>query len=557
MSEKTRIAILLAVAALVYGNTLLNQFAFDDEAYIVRNHYVTAPSLRGFFTPPKSTNVFRPVSFASFAADWKITGGKPISFHATNLLLHAIVTLLLYLVFRRLLESAPHGSNIAFAAALLFAVHPIHTEAVAWATGRSELLAAAFVLAAWLLHLEDWPLLSLLCFALALLSKESAVELLPLALIGDYLRGQFKPALRYVAMLGVCLCYVPLLWVVQGGRFGEVGVNFADNPLYTVPSLWRILNALRIAWKYVALQVYPATLSCDYSYNAIVLYMKWWPMLPAVLATVAVIILWIWALWKRKTVWALAGAIYLAGFAVTANVLLPIGTAMGERLAYLPSAGFCLLIAAIWIVLERRRSQFAWSLLVLLLLALGLRTWVRNRDWYDNLTLFSSAVQAVPGSTKAHGDLGAAYFYTGRLEDAKKELQLALRIYPDIPENIAFYGLVESRLGNDDEALRQMKKALAISNRINLNYDFIAVNLAVQLMKMQKDDDAMHVLNDEIATSPEYARAWSNRAVIWYRHGEMTPARADVQAALRLDPSNAQALQLLSALNKAVSKPAS
>jgi tetratricopeptide (TPR) repeat protein len=556
MSEKTRMAILLGIAMLVYGNTLWNQFAFDDEAYIFRNHAVTNPSLRSFFTVQKSTNVFRPVSFASFALDWKIAGGKPIAFHAMNLLLHAAVTLLLYLILRKLLEPVSYGAKIAFAAALLFAVHPIHTEAVAWASGRSELLATALVLAAWLLHLEDWPFLALLCFALGLLSKESAVEFLPLVLAGDYLRGKFKPAFTYVTYLGVALSYISLLWVVQGRRFGEVGMNFADNPLYTLPAVWRILNALRIAWKYIALQIYPATLSCDYSYNAILLYMKWRPMLPALLATLAVIILWFWALWKRKTVWALAGAIYLVGFAITANLLLPIGTIMGERLAYLPSAGFCLLLAAVWIALERRRREFAWALLVLLALALGTRTWVRNRDWHDNLTLFSAAVRAVPGSTKMHGNLGGAYMYTGRLEDARKELELALRIYPDIPENLAFYGLVESRLGNDDEALKQMRKAVAIATRSSLNYDFMVVNLATQLMKMGKDDEAMHVLDEEVAASPDYARAWSNRAVIWYRHGEMTPARTDAQAALRLDPANAQARELLSALNNAASKPA-
>ena len=271
MSEKTRMAILLAVAALVYGNTLWNQFVFDDEAYIIRNKPVTNPCIQGFFTPVKATGVFRPLGFASFAVEWKITGGKPTLFHADNLLLHVVVTLLFYLVLQKLLESVPHGTKIAFAAALLFAVHPIHTEAVAWITGRSELFAAAFVLAAWLLHLEDWPLFSLLCFALALLSKESAVELLPLALLGDYLRGKFKPAIRYVAVSGVCLSYLLLVWFQKGGHLGIVGVNFADNPIYTLPAMWRILNALRIAWKYVALQVYPATLSCDYSYNQILL----------------------------------------------------------------------------------------------------------------------------------------------------------------------------------------------------------------------------------------------------------------------------------------------
>jgi protein O-mannosyl-transferase len=344
--ERFYLGLLLAIVVLAYGNTLVNAFTMDDIAlYIVRNTQVTHPSLQALFTPHRATNVFRPVTFITFALDWQIGGGRPFLFHLVNLLLHAAVTLLLYLLLRTILRSSPGGNAVALASALLFAVHPIHTEAVASIVGRSELLAAGFLLAAWILHIRDREIGAIVCFVLALLSKESAVVFLPSVAIGDYAIGKGKPPNRYLRIAGLTLLYVGVLWKVQGGHFGGADVQRLNNPLATIPTGWRILNALRVAWKYVALQAYPATLSCDYSFNQIPVFWDWRHTLPAAIAALAAMGGWIWAIWKRRYALVLAGGIYLAGFSTTANIVMPIGTIMGERLAYFPSAGLCLLVA--------------------------------------------------------------------------------------------------------------------------------------------------------------------------------------------------------------------
>ena len=170
---------------------------------------------------------------------------------------------------------------------------------------------------------------------------------------------------RYAGVAGITAIYLVILWKVQGGHFGDPYVTFLDNPLIYLPGQWRILNALRIAWKYVGLLVYPGTLSSDYSYDAIHLYTSWSHVLAPLLAALCVFALWIWRFYTRRTAWALAGAIYLIGFSVTANILARTGTIMGERLAYLPSAGFCLLIALLWAKLAQRERNLAWVLLVL------------------------------------------------------------------------------------------------------------------------------------------------------------------------------------------------
>ena len=130
---------------------------------------------------------------------------------------------------------------------MLFAVHPIHTEAVAAASDCSELMAMALMLGAWWLHLNDRPILAVVCFALAALAKESALAFVPLVVLGDYVRGRWKPFARYVSVAVTGLLYLVVLWNASGGRFGAANVNFLDNPLAHFPAALRIPNALRIA----------------------------------------------------------------------------------------------------------------------------------------------------------------------------------------------------------------------------------------------------------------------------------------------------------------------
>ncbi len=548
MKESLRIGLLLAVVALAYGNTLRNQFTMDDGIYIIRNSQVTQPSLHALFAPHKQSNVFRPVTFATFALNWRLGRGRPFGFHLLNLLLHAGTTLLLYLLLEALLGASLPAKAVAFAAALVFAVHPLHTEAVSSAVGRAEVLAAGFLFAAWILHLNDQQIPALICFVLALLSKESAVIFLPLLLVGDYARGQWKPRLRYALIAVVTLVYLGLLWEVQGGRFGQVTISQLDNPLAVIPAQWRILNALRVAWKYTALHFYPAKLSCDYSFNTIPIYLDWRHTLPVLLAVMAVVSAWIWALRKRHAGLILAGAIYLGGFAITANILMPTGTIMGERLAYLPSAGFCLLAALGWNRLQQRQRLVALAALTAVVAGFGARTMLRNQDWRDNLSLYSAGVRVSPGSAKLHGNLGGEYMASVQWDKAAAEYETALRIYPDYPDVLAAYGLLEAWRGHNEAAGRMLERAFYMSHRDNPNYDFMAVNYAAMLMQTNHMDGALNVLNREIAESPSYARAWSNRAVIRYKKGETGPARADAEAALRLDPQNTQAQNVLRVL---------
>lgn len=549
MNRKSQIGLLIVLSLLVYGNTLANSFTMDDELYIFRNPQVTHASVHALFLTNQASNVFRPVTFATLAANWSLASNHAWAYHLVNLLLHAVVTLLLFFLLRALLENLVNGAEIAFAAAALFAAHPIHTEAVASIIGRSELLAAGFLFTAWLLHIRDRWLLGALCFALAVLSKESAIIFLPLALAGDYARRQWKPWPRYAVLAACTTLYLGVLWKAQGGHFGAASVAMLDNPLYRLPAQLRVLNALRIGWKYVGLLIFPWKLSCDYSYNGIVLYGDALLNLPAALAALAVFAAWICSIWKRNVIGILAGAIYFIGFAVTSNILTPTGTIMGERLAYLPSAGFCLLLAYLCARLEMRHRAAAQAALSVVVLAFGVRSVVRNADWRDNLALYSAAIKVVPNSAKMHAYLGGQYLNRRQFDAARTELQTALSIYPDFPDTMESLALLDSWTGNTADALQLMDRALRMSDRTNINYDYMTVNYAALLMESGRTTEALAVLDREIAEAPSYSRAWSNRAALRYQLGQFAYARTDAETALRLASGNAQAAAVLQKLN--------
>ena len=542
---RLQIGLLLGLTFLVYANSLSNGFTMDDELYILRNPQVTQHSLRLLLQPNTASNVFRPATFATFAMNWIVAGLQPFGYHLINLFLHAAVVVLLFLVLRQALEGLAYCGFLSFAAAMLFAVHPVHTEAVSSVVGRSELLVAAFLLAAWLFHLQDRYILALLSFALALLSKESAVGLLPLALAGDYARGKLKSWTRYAGIAILTVVYVGALWKVQGGHFGAASVSVLDNPLTLLPAHLRVFNAVRIAWKYVGLLVFPATLSCDYSYNQITLYSGLGHLLLPLLATAGAIALWVWTIWKRNAGLVVAGAIYFAGFAATSNIFTRTGTIFGERLAYLPSAGFCLLAALVLAGLASHHRTLALAALATAVAAFGARTIVRNRDWRDNASLYIAGADAVPNSAKMRAFRGIVYLSRNEFDRSRSDLQAALKINPEYPDAVEAMGLLESRTGDQRAALDYLQLAVQMSARSDFDYDYRAANLANLQIQLGKLDDAMKLLNRRIEESPDYSRLWSNRAELRLILGQFAGAREDARTALRLDPYNTQARNVL------------
>lgn len=377
--------------------------------------------------------LYRPLTLFLWSCVVSINAGLQPEwpFHALNILLNAWVVVMLYLLVRRL-WNAP---RTAFAAALLFALHPLHSEAVAYVAGLSDVLSAAAVLLGLLLweratrvrgQLAMGAWLGLMAtFFVGLLAKEQTVVLVAavaltdvmLVLRGENRKGWPRTAV-YLGFLLLLVLHVAIRYAAIGYlRPSADGISMLDNPLIKEPFDIRLINGVKLLAFQLWLFLWPAKLSVDYSFNAIPTSRSWGDAEPLA-AGVLVLALLVWGLvmLKRRPSlgWGVLFFLGVAGF--TSNILVPIGTLFGERLTYLPTVGLCLAVAAVadGVLRDRRigASPTAFSALGLVLLLaaaglLGVRTVERNRDFQSKEKLFEAAALVVPESARVQFQLGA------------------------------------------------------------------------------------------------------------------------------------------------------
>ncbi len=475
-------AALVAAAGIgVFLNSLSNGFALDDLPMVRDNPAIVSPlGIPSLFVQPywpggETSGLYRPLTVASFAVNRALLGSGALGFHLLNVLLHGLVCALAWFAVRR----AGLRIGAATAAGMLFAVHPLHVEAVANVVGRAELLAAAGVLGAWLAHRRAaeaeaprraiaWSALACCLYLGALLSKEGAL-LAPLVFLADDRfrgrsrsgRARIAPYLGYAVALALALA---LRLNALGALRGAEDVAFIDNPALAHGAASRVGTALWVLVRYAGLFVWPARLSSDYSYDAI----------PAVtsladprwLAGLALAGIWL-ALalrgWRRSRAVLFGTLIAALTLLPSSNLLFASGTLMAERLTYLPSLGGCVLVGcAIAPLLERRRS-LALALMVAAVVPLAVRSWQRNPAWKDNETLTRIDLQTQPRSAKLWAGAGIVHQQNGRAEEARRDYEEALGIYPDYAQVRYNLGELLADQGQIDEAIDQLRRAAAIA----------------------------------------------------------------------------------------------
>ena len=392
---------------------------------------------------------------------------------------------------------------------------------------------------------------------LAMMSKESAVVLPALIVLGDYATSRMKTASRYVRCAAVGVAYLVWLWFVQGRRLGRELIPQIDNPLGEMPAVWRVLNASRVAWRYVWLQLYPRTLSADYSFNATPVSHDWLALLPALLGILAGAALAIWAVMRGRGGGergvargvAIACGIYFIRFATTSNFLIPTGTIMGERLAYRSSAGFCLLAALAWDWLRTRQSKAAFALLAI---AVG-----GARGAYGSpQSRLARQSDARPrdrrrraGQLKARTNLGSLLMDGGDPVAARAiRNRVSHRPRFSGPARVVWIAAVSFRTPRDRGGHDGTSAGHERAGQSQLRVDRHELGGGVE--HGSHVDAALAILNKVIVETPGYPRALANRAVIEYRRGDLPAARSDAERALAVDWKNAQAAAVLRLLAK-------
>jgi tetratricopeptide (TPR) repeat protein len=499
------VAVLLA-AALPYLNALRAEFTFDDVQLLFTNPLATPGMsiLEWFVRPTILGSVYRPLTMASYELN-RWGGGAPWTFHFVNVALHVAATLAAFDLARLLLRSVP----AAGLAALVFAVHPVHTEAVTSIAGRAELLAAffAFVCLAAFVRAERgrralWTGVGLGALALAVISKESAFAIaLLLPLVGLWMRrsGDRPLVVRLLPYALVVLASLAVRRAVLGALGEGVPPPFVDNPLAYASVPARLATALVVLADYLGTLALPIRLSADEGFNQIpVVTTVADPRFLAAVGVLAAIAVTAWLMRRRAPVIAFGAAFFVTALVVTSNVVIAIGTIKAERLVYLPSFGWCLAVG--WWLRRAIGSRLGASAAAVAagLALLAARTVVRNDDWRDNFTLFTRTVESAPASVRANANAGAMYGAAGQIDLAERYYARAVEIRPEfVPAVVGLGGVAEAR-GDLAGALARYLEAL----RLEPSARNPALRAAEILARGGAGDRAADILRHALAVTP-------------------------------------------------------
>jgi len=514
------------VAFLAYLGNLGNGFVYDDRFIIEQNPLVQNLDWKGlagssYWGEIVGAGLYRPVTLLSFGLN-RLLGASAFSFHLVNDSLHALASVLVLLAARALGASR----FVCVSAALLFALHPVQTEAVSSLVGRAEILALGFALGAFVVLARGGRSVWVgIFFFLALCSKESAAFALPLFVLYWLLfeRRSIAP------ITGAVVAYAALR-VAALGSFGIEGreIGFLDNPLAGAPFITRAASAFTLLAEYGKLLVWPATLSADYSYNQISLVTD-----IRMFVGMAIVVTLCLIAWRERGLVAFAALGFLVPLSGFLHIVFPLGTLFAERLTYLPMFGATLLAALALDTLPKR----SWLLGAALALSFA-RVVTRNPDWHDNETLFRRTVQTSPRSARSHFLLGAELLEHRRYREAAASFETGLAIAPRHVGARMSLGEARLELGEPAEALAAFEQALGQAPSEDIQARAFEAAIAAGRMSARETDwdSAETYFERARELDPESPDGANSLGLVAERQGKLDEARGWYEMALRSDP---------------------
>ncbi|HAO94132.1 MAG: hypothetical protein A2X99_06775 [Deltaproteobacteria bacterium GWB2_55_19] len=562
------VLVVVAVIAAAYSNTLFAPFQFDDHLYVI--DYNAGKGL-GAFWPPSGT---RYVTYLSFALNYRFGGFSTFGYHLVNIIIHALSSIGVYLLVAwiaraPLLKGRVAGApSIALLSAVLFAAHPVHTEAITYISQRFASLATLLYVYSIVFYLK-WRLSGasrqrwffyLFSIALAVLAqktKEIAFTLPFLLVFLEFTlfeRGGYGGRIARLVPFALCLLIIPLslyghdliLW--GGESVGDEVRGLQLKDLHSISRHDYLLTQFRVMATYLRLIVLPIGQNLDYDYPMYRSIAEPAVFLSLVLvASVFSLGVWLFARSYQKG----GGYCALAGlgviwFFVTISIessIIPIKDLIFEHRLYLPGAGAALFTATLIFFLKDRivpglkTAAFTAIAVVMFAVPLGVATYMRNSLWTDEAAIFEDAAQKSPGKERVHYNLAWAYQRKGENDKAIVHYKETIRLKPD--KDKAHYNLavLYQTTGDNAGALNHFKEAV----RISPNNAVARYNMAAIYHDMSDDIKAIESYSEALRINPGYVDAHYNIAWLYKEAGDLKRAEAHLSAVLALAPESADA----------------
>lgn len=554
------ILFIVTISVTLYANTLKNGFVYDDKYTIVDNILIKDISnltalfdRNGYFGRSRETT-YRPIVTFTYFIDYAVFGLKPLGYHLTNILLHTVNGVLLYIFFTHFISRQVPGGyqtistrltkNLPLLVSLLFITNPALTEAINAISFREDLLVFLFYMSAlnlyllskskfaeinhssslYLFYTASW----LLLYALALLSKEMALTLPLVIYCFEYL--YYKDSKRNPTVFNLPNLGCIIITIIYAYFY----FYYFSSPkeVHSWRLIERLLTISWIALSYMKVVIFPVSLSVEHNIEPVRHFFSLSFIAPAgvMLLIMAYLIIY------RNRLISFGIAFFLITLLPVYNIV-PIMNPFAERYLYLPTSGFAftvgLVICRIRWNLTSKIKILTLAIIVFSIVSMNVASSIRrNGTWKSDYLLKKDIIRKMPKSSNAHAAVGYFYQEKGQLTEAIQEYQIALKLYPYDSNTHNNLGLIYAEQGRLIEAVQHFKITIKLEPNNAEGYN----NLGLAYVGMNKFSESIQYYKEAIALEPNNPLFHNNIGIAYYKVGWLDMAAQEFKVALSLKP---------------------
>ncbi|HIE44496.1 MAG TPA: tetratricopeptide repeat protein [Candidatus Omnitrophica bacterium] len=507
------IAIVIVLGFGAYSNSINGEFIWDDYPLLRDNTYIKDSSyIARIFTGDIGAGsgtrygYYRPLSMLTYMLDYSLWRLNVKGYHLTNIALHILTALCIYWLVIILFRDA----LLSLLTSILFVIHPIHTEAVAYISGRPDALAAIFMLLCIISYIKQlsvpsksFIVLTMVSFTVAVLCKENSLSLPVLVLLYHYIFKKKVSIKQFLPLLGIVLLYLT-------ARMTFLRASLSDTGNLTT-LLQRIPGFFVAITNYARLILFPFHLHMEYGNKLFNL------LHPKAITGILILFSLVWyAFIKRSNQSLISFSIlwFFIALLPASNIPLRVAFYMAEHYLYLPSIGFFLALAYGLSSLYRTNKLKVFAIvLVVSLASFYLTLTVRqNEYWREPLRFYKRTLRYAPDSWRVHNNMGNIYSDIGKYEEAIASYKKAIKFNPDYAEAYYNLGNTYRKIGETEKAMVSFEKAIEANPAHAKAFN----NLGLLYISLDKREEAITLFKKAIDIDPEFAGAHNNLAVAYY-----------------------------------------